>query len=135
MIEDLLDYESEILEEKIECGADNLVVKKIKDYFINIKNENGLTIMETDSSFPSKQDCKFISEAELDMVLDYSYDILEKFFIDRNKTNKNSEVVTVDIQIVLSILNKLSKNNIPKSFSAGMLYYQIKHCYNLGLDG
>jgi len=135
MIEDLLDYENEILEEKIECGADNLVVNKIKDYFINIKNENGLTIMETDSSFPSKQDCKFISEAELDMVLDYSYDILEKFFIDRNKINKNSEVVTVDIQIVLSILNKLSKNNIPKSSSAGMLYYLIKHCYNLGLDG
>ena len=121
MIEDLLDYENEILEEKIECGADNLVVNKIKDYFTNIKNGNGLTIMEIDNSFPSKQDCKFISEVELDMVLDYSYDILDKFFINKNKINKNSEVVTADIQIVLTILNKLCKNN--KHLYFGKIFY------------
>jgi hypothetical protein len=130
MIVDLLDDENEFLEEKFECGSSDIITNKIKDYFFNIKNKNGLTIMEVDSFFPSKKDVDFINEAELDMVLDYSYDVLEKFFTNKDKINKSYETVTDDIHIVLNILNKLSKNNIPKSFSAGMLYYQIRHCYS-----
>jgi hypothetical protein len=130
MIVDLLDDENEFLEEKFECCSSDIITNKIKDYFFNIKNKNGLTIMEVDSFFPSKKDVDFINEAELDMVLDYSYDVLEKFFTNKDKINKSYETVTDDIHIVLNILNKLSKNNIPKSFSAGMLYYQIRHCYS-----
>ena len=68
---------------------------------------------------------KFIKEVELPEVLDYCYPLLQKLVGE----NENAENLTTDIKIILEILDDLSKRNIPKEFSSGMLYYLIKHRY------
>ena len=129
MLANKFDDENEF-EEQVEYGLLFFVKKQIINYFNNIKNNKGLTIMQVNDEFPSEQDLKFITEAPLGMVLDYCYNLLQQKLNFSDVTDKNKEVVGKDVIIVLDILEKLSKNNIPKSISAGMLYYEIRHCYD-----
>lgn len=124
MLANLFD-EDDFQEDEIQATANLYFNNKIINYFKEIKNKNGKTIMEINDSFPSKSDVEFIKEAELVPVLDYCYPLLEKFF----ENNKNSEELSKDTILIIKILEKLSKNNIPKAFSAGMLYYEIRHLY------
>lgn len=131
MLANIFDDDFDCIEEKLESAISAFSKNQILNYFNKIKNDKGLTIMETNDEFPSEQDLKFIKEAELGMVLDYCYPLLDsKLPSLENKKEESHEVLGKDVKIVLNILTKLSKNNIPKSFSAGMLYYEIRHCYN-----
>lgn len=130
MLANKFDYENEFEEENVEYGLLSFVKKQIINYFNNIKNNEGLTIMQVNDEFPSEQDLKFITEATLGMVLDYCYNLLQQKLNFSDVLDQNHEVVGKDVRIVLNILEKLSKNNIPKSICAGMLYYEIRHCYD-----
>lgn len=132
MLANKFDCENEFEEENenVEYGLLYFAKKQIINYFNNIKNNEGLTIMQVNDEFPSEQDLKFITEATLNMVLDYCYNLLQQKLNFSDVLDQNHEVVGKDVRIVLNILEKLSKNNIPKSISAGMLYYEIKHCYD-----
>lgn len=126
MLVNIFDDESDFLEEKIESFVDCSLKKTVIEYFNNVKNKKGKTIMETNKSFPSENDLKFIKETNLVSVLDFCYPILEKI-IEKEEASK--DVITKDTKIILSLLQKISNNNIPKSFSAGILYYEITHCF------
>ena len=126
MLAKIFDDENDSLHDEIETTVSLFYKDKIKNYFKNLKNKDGKTIMEIHDSFPSNEDLKFINHAELVSVLDYCYPLLEDL---SNKEDKDSETITKDIRLVIGILNNLCKNNFPKSFSAGMLYYEIRHLY------
>lgn len=119
--------EEDFPEDEIQTTANFYLNNKIINYFKEVKNKSGKTIMEINDSFPSKSDVKFIKEAELVPVLDYCYPLLEKLFEKEN--SKDTEKLSKDTFLIIKILEKLAKNNIPKAFSAGMLYYEVRHLY------
>lgn len=112
-------------EEEIENIFDNHLSNIIKSYLADKKDFNKISFSEKFNNFPSEYDLKFIKQVELPEVLDYCYPLLQKLIGE----NENAENLTTDIKIILEILDDLSKRNIPKEFSAGMLYYLIKHIY------
>jgi len=118
------------LEDFEEESVDSIVVNyfshTIRSYFKDKVDQNQVPFLNKLNYFPSDEDLNFIKEADLLMVLDYCYPLLDKFI----KEDENLGSVTSDVKIVLDILNDMSRKNVPKEISAGMLYYLIKHCYN-----
>lgn len=113
-----------------EEGIDNIIVNyfsnAIRSYFKDKIDQDKVPFLSKFNYFPSDEDVKFIKEANLSMVLDHCYPLLNKFI----KEDVGFESVTSDVKIVIDILNDMSRKNVPKEISAGMLYYLIKHCYN-----
>jgi NDP-sugar pyrophosphorylase family protein len=113
-----------------EEGIDDIIVNyfsnAIRSYFKDKIDQNNVPFLSKFNCFPSDEDVKFIKEANLSMVLDYCYPLLSNFI----KQDESFENVTSDVKIVIDILSDMSRKNVPKEISAGMLYYLIKHCYN-----
>jgi hypothetical protein len=113
-------------EESVDSIVVNYFSNMIRSYFKDKVDQNQVPFLNKFNYFPSDEDLNFIKEADLLMVLDYCYPLLGKFI----KEDENLGSVTSDVKIVLDILNDMSRKNVPKEISAGMLYYLIKHCYN-----
>lgn len=113
-----------------EEGIDDIIVNyfsnAIRSYFKDKVDQNQVPFLNKFNYFPSDEDVNFIKETSLSMALDYCYPLLSKFI----KEDEGLESVTSDVKIVLDILSDMSRKNVPKEISAGMLYYLIKHCYN-----
>jgi len=113
-------------EEGIDDSIVNYFYNAIRSYFKDKVDQNQVPFLNKFNHFPSDEDINFIKETNLSIVLDYCYPLLSKFI----KEDENLGSVTSDVKIVLDILNDMSRKNVPKEISAGMLYYLIKHCYN-----
>jgi hypothetical protein len=116
------DFDEEVVDDIIV----NYFYNSIRSYFKDKVDQNQVPFLNKFNYFPSEEDVNFIKETSLSMALDYCYPLLSKFI----KEEEGLESVTSDVKIVLDILNDMSRKNIPKEISAGMLYYLIKHCYN-----
>lgn len=116
------DFDEEVVDDIIV----NYFYNSIRSYFKDKVDQNQVPFLNKFNYFPSEEDVDFIKETSLSMALDYCYPLLSKFI----KEEEGLESVTSDVKIVLDILNDMSRKNIPKEISAGMLYYLIKHCYN-----
>lgn len=113
-------------EESVDSIVVNYFSNTIRSYFKDKVDQNQVPFLNKFNYFPSDEDLNFIKEADLLMVLDYCYPLLGKFI----KEDESLDSVTSDVKIVLDILSDMSRRNVPKEISAGMLYYLIKHCYN-----
>jgi hypothetical protein len=116
------DFDEEVVDDIIV----NYFYNSIRSYFKDKVDQSQVPFLNKFNYFPSEEDVNFIKETSLSMALDYCYPLLSKFI----KEEEGLESVTSDVKIVLDILNDMSRKNIPKEISAGMLYYLIKHCYN-----